>query len=94
MSALSTQPPTKPEMAPYVTPMTRITNVAANPIPIEIWPPSAVRVKRSRPKPSVPNGCSMLGGRYVSAKFASFGSMSKIVVQIPGIFQKPGIRRQ
>ena len=71
-----------------------MTSVAAKPIAIEICPPSAVRVKRSRPKPSVPNGCLRLGERYVWVKSASFGSMSKIVVQIPGIFQKPGIRRQ
>ena len=65
--ALSTQPPTKPEIEPYVRPMTRITNVAANPIMIEIRPPSATRVKRSRPNASVPNGCDQ-ARRQVSAR--------------------------
>jgi hypothetical protein len=36
--------------------MTRMKNVAAKPIAIEIWPPTAVRAKRSRPNLSVENG--------------------------------------
>jgi hypothetical protein len=36
--------------------MTRIASVAPKPIPIEIRPPSAARVKRSRPNWSVPSG--------------------------------------
>ena len=55
----------------------------------------ATRAKRSRPNLSVPNGCSRLGGRRTSARSRpSFGSMSMSVVQIPGMIQKPGIRRQ
>jgi hypothetical protein len=57
---LSSQPPTNPEIEPYVSPMTRIVSVAAKPIAIEIRPPRATRVSRSRPNWSVPNGCARL----------------------------------
>ena len=48
--------------------------VAAKPIPIEMRPPSAVRVNTSRPNVSVPNGWSRLGFWLASAKFTSYGS--------------------
>jgi hypothetical protein len=54
--------------------MTRIMNVAANPIAIEICPPWATRAKRSRPNLSVENGWSRLKPAYDCPKSTSFGS--------------------
>ncbi len=61
--------------------MTRITNVAAKPMPIETRPPSAARVIRSRPKLSVPNGCSRLGVAFLLAKSISLGSYGETIGQ-------------
>ena len=55
-------------------PTTMIANVAANPIANDTRPPSAVRMKRSRPNPSVPNGCSQLGDWYACEKSIAYGS--------------------
>jgi hypothetical protein len=57
-----------------MTPTVRIAIVPAKPMAIEIRPPTAMRVKRSRPNLSVPNGWSRLAGRYASLKFTAFGS--------------------
>ena len=56
MSVLSIQPPAKPEIDPYRIPTIMIAMVAAKPIMIDTRPPSAVRISRSRPNSSVPNG--------------------------------------
>jgi hypothetical protein len=68
ISALSTWPPRNPAVAPYKIPTTMIAKVAAKPIANDTRPPRAVRTRRSRPNPSVPNGCSQLGDWYACEK--------------------------
>ena len=59
--------------------MKRIASVAPKAIRIETRPPSAVRVKRSRPNLSVPNGCWRLGVSFAIAKLISFGSYGEMI---------------
>jgi len=56
--------------------------VAAKAIPIDTRPPTAVRVIRSRPKLSVPNGCSRLGPCALIEKSISFGSYGETIGQM------------
>ncbi len=64
-----------------MTPNTRIATVAPRPIAREIRPASATRVIMSRPKASVPNGCSRLGPCRDIDRSCSFGSYGEMIGQ-------------
>ena len=49
-----TDPPKKPDTKPMVTPTLTETSMANTPMGMLIWLAKSVRVKISRPKPSVP----------------------------------------
>ena len=62
ISMLSTHLPKYPATRPTVTPIVVANNMARSPTCSETLPPWMRRIRLSRPKESVPMGCSMEGG--------------------------------
>ena len=65
------RPLTYPLNPPISTPSPISRTVATNPTTSEIFPPAQVRAQISLPKSSVPNQCSLLGGKFVASFICS-----------------------
>ena len=74
MMMVSTTPPLYPAMAPSVTPMESEIATESRPTVSEIWLPTRMRHRMSRPCWSVPNQCSGLGPWKETERSCWYGS--------------------
>ena len=73
MMTMSAMPPRNPARVPKKTPMMKATTTTPNPIANVYRPPWMIRASMSRPKLSVPNQWSGLGGCSLSTMLSSNG---------------------
>ena len=74
MMMASVHPRRYPASSPRTVPRVELIATAASATAIETRPPTKTRVSVSRPRLSVPSGCSRLGVCLASTRFMAYGS--------------------